>query len=94
MIDRDLGGEESLDPLVRLLEAHETTDPDRVAQLYARWRATGEENVNALKVLAHRPKTLELYVKLMGRCFSGEVIEPRLAEMIRLRGAQVATCAL
>ena len=86
-------GEARLEPLVRLLEAHETEDPERVAQLYARWQAAGEENLTALKVLAHRPKTLELYVKLIGRCFSGEVIEARLAEMIRLRGAQVATCA-
>ncbi len=86
-------GEAPLEPLVRLLEAHETEDPERVAQLYARWQAAGEENLTALKVLAHRPKTLELYVKLIGRCFSGEVIEARLAEMIRLRGAQVATCA-
>jgi alkylhydroperoxidase family enzyme len=86
--------ERGLEPLVRLLEAHETGDPEKVAQIYDRWRAAGEENTNALKVLAHRPRTLELYVKLMGRCFSGEVIEARLAEMIRLRGAQVATCAL
>ena len=86
-------GDAPLEPLVRLLEAHETEDPERVAQLYARWQAAGEENLTALKVLAHRPKTLELYVKLIGRCFSGEVIEARLAEMIRLRGAQVATCA-
>ncbi|HEX2172792.1 MAG TPA: hypothetical protein VHL09_10155, partial [Dehalococcoidia bacterium] len=75
MIDAD----QQLEPLVRLLEAHETSDPDRVAELFARWRATGEENVSALRVLAHRPKSLELYVKLMGRCFSGEVIEARLA---------------
>ena len=86
-------GDAPLEPLVRLLEAHETEDPERVTQLYARWQAAGEENLTALKVLAHRPKTLELYVKLIGRCFSGEVIEARLAEMIRLRGAQVATCA-
>lgn len=86
--------EPGLKPLVRLLEAHETADPEQVARLYTRWQAAGEENTTALKVLAHRPRTLELYVKLMGRCFSGEVIEPRLAEMIRLRGAQVASCAL
>ena len=87
------GGEPRLEPLVRLLEAHETEDPERVAQLFDRWQAAGEEDLTALKVLAHRPKTLELYVKLIGRCFSGEVIEARLAEMIRLRGAQLATCS-
>ena len=86
--------EPRLEPLVRLLEAHETADPERVGQLYDRWRASGEDNINALKVLAHRPKTLELYVKLFGRYFSGEVIEARLVELIRLRGAQLATCAL
>lgn len=86
--------EQRLEPLVSLLEAHQTTDPDRVAELYTRWQASGEDNITALKVLAHRPRTLELYVKLMGRCFSGEVIEPGLAEMIRLRGAQIAICEL
>ena len=83
-----------LGPLVRLIEAHETTDPERVAELYERWRASGEENINTLKLLAHRPRSLELYMKLMGRCFSGEVISPALAEMIRLRGAQVHACAI
>lgn len=85
--------EEGLQPLIRLLEAHESSDPALVGKLYDRWRAAGEENITALRVLAHRPRTLELYVKLMGRCFSGEVIEARLAEMIRLRGAQVTSCA-
>lgn len=86
--------DETLQPLVRMLEAHESSDPELVGKLYDRWQAAGEERTDALRVLAHRPKTLELYVKLMGRCFSGEVIEARLAEMIRIRGAQVATCAI